>query len=210
MDRGERSGVAGIERIEQRPRLDAAHLAQDDPVGPPAQRGLQQIVEGNAGLEGIGLAFDGEQVRLLQMKLRRILDDHDALVIGDCGCKGAEHRGLSGRSSAADEQRLPAANLRGKELRKRPRQRAASDKVIDGVMAAGELANGERRSRAHDRRNDRRQAASVRELRVEQRVVFVELFAELVGDHFEAGAQPAGVEGNGRLPANDPVALVPP
>ena len=98
----------------------------------------------------------------------------------------------------------------GKELRKRPRERAASDQVIDGVMAAGELANGERRSRAHDRRNDRRQAASVRELRVKDGIVFVQLFAELIGNHFEAGAQPAGVEGNRRLPADDPVALVPP
>ena len=79
-------------------------------------------------------------------------------------------------------------------------ERAASDQVVDRVMAAGELANGERRRGAHDRRNDRRQAASVRELRVEQWVVLVELFAELIGDHFEAGAQSAGVEGDGRLP----------
>ena len=58
VDGRERPGVTGVERIEQRSRLDAADFAQDDPVGPPAQRGLEQIVEGNAGLEGIGLAFD--------------------------------------------------------------------------------------------------------------------------------------------------------
>ena len=68
-------------------------------------------------------------------------------------------------------------------------------------MAAGELPNGECGSGPHDRRNDRCQAAPVRELRVEHGVVFVELFAELVGDDFEAGAQPAGVEGNGRFAA---------
>ena len=45
VDGGERTGVAGVERIEQRPRLDSAHFAQNDPVGPPAERGLQQIVE---------------------------------------------------------------------------------------------------------------------------------------------------------------------
>ena len=63
-------------------------------------------------------------------------------------------------------------------------------------MAARELPNGECRSRPHDRRNDRRQAASVRELRVQYWVVFIELLAELIGNHFEAGAEPAGVEGN--------------
>ena len=38
----------------------------------------------------------------------------------------------------------------------------------------------------------------------------VELFAELVGDHFEAGAQSACVERDTRLPANDAVAFMPP
>ena len=75
-------------------------------------------------------------------------------------------------------------------------KRAASDQVIDGEMAAGELADGERRRGRPTGGMYRADAASVRELRVEQRIVFVEPFAELVGDHFEAGAQPAGVEGN--------------
>ena len=68
-------------------------------------------------------------------------------------------------------------------------QCAASDQVIDCEMAAGELADCQRRSGSHNRRNHRRQAASVRELRMQQRVVFVELFAELIGNDFEAGAQ---------------------
>ena len=77
-------------------------------------------------------------------------------------------------------------------------------------MAAGKLPNGERGRRPHDRRNDRRQAAPVRELRVQDGVVFVQMFAELVGDDFEAGAEPAGVEGNRRFPTNDPIPFVPP
>ena len=50
--------MTGVERIEQRARLDAAHLAQDDPVGPPAQSCLEEFVEGDAGLEGVGLALE--------------------------------------------------------------------------------------------------------------------------------------------------------
>lgn len=45
---------------------------------------------------------------------------------------------------------------------------------------------------------------------MEQRIVLVELFAELVGDDFEAGTQPAGVEGDGRFAEYDPVTLIPP
>ena len=77
-------------------------------------------------------------------------------------------------------------------------------------MAAGELPDCQCGSRAHNRRNHRRQAASVWELRVQEGIVFVEPFAELIGDHFEAGAELAGVEGNGLFLAHDPVAFVPP
>ena len=42
---------------------------------------------------------------------------------------------------------------------------------------------------ANDRGNHRCQAAPIGELRIEQRVVFVELLAEPVGNDFEAGAQ---------------------
>ena len=57
---------------------------------------------------------------------------------------------------------------------------------------------------------DRRKAASVRELRVQERVVFVQPFAELIGDDFEAGAKPAGIEGNRRFAADHPITFVPP
>src|SRR5665213_164588 len=41
VNRCHRTCVTGIERIEQRAGLFAAHLAKDDSVGPPPQRGLQ-------------------------------------------------------------------------------------------------------------------------------------------------------------------------
>src|SRR5580658_5276565 len=77
-------------------------------------------------------------------------------------------------------------------------------------MAAWKLADSQRRGRADNRRNDRRQTASVGELRVQDGIVFVEPFAKLVGDHFEAGTEFARVEGHGCFTVNDPVALVPP
>ncbi len=77
-------------------------------------------------------------------------------------------------------------------------------------MAAGKLPNHKCGRRPHDRRNDRCEAAPVRELRVQYGVVFVQMFAELVGNDFEAGAEPAGVEANSLFPAHDPVPFVPP
>jgi hypothetical protein len=197
VDGGQRAGVAGIEGIEQRARLGSAHFAQDDPIRPPAQSRLQKVIEGDLGLEGIGLAFG-------------------TVECSASGCPSSEvssmttMRSWSGIALARMRKSVvfplpvpplissvfPLRICSAKKVRKRSRQRAASDQVIDRVTAAGELANCERRIGPHNGRNDCRKAASVRELRVQERVVFVEPFAELIGNDFEAGAKPAGVEGN--------------
>ena len=52
----------------------------------------------------------------------------------------------------------------------------------------------------HDGWNDRRQAASVGELYVQPRIVFVEALAELVVDDFEARAEQAGSQRKWTLP----------
>ena len=44
MDRGHRAGMAGIDRAQEGEGLLAAQLAEDDPVGPHAQRGGEQVV----------------------------------------------------------------------------------------------------------------------------------------------------------------------
>ena len=111
--------------------------------------------------------------------------------------KNVEQCGLASAGSATDKDGLAARNLLGKKLRKRARQRPASDQVIDGEMAAGELANDHRRRVANDRRNHRCKAAPIRELRVEQRVVFVEFLAQFVGNDFEPRAQTRRIELDG-------------
>ena len=114
-----------------------------------------------------------------------------------------KQRGLSGPGSAADKDGLAALDLGGQELRKRARKRSASDQVFDREMAAGELADDHRGSGPDDRGNHRCQAAPIGKLRIEQRVVFVELLAEPVGNHFETGAQPSRVELNARVAARE-------
>src|ERR1019366_5369604 len=187
-----------------------AHLAEDDSVRSPAEGGFQKVVESDVGLEGIGLAFDRHNVRLLDLKLRSIFDNDEAFLFWNEVRQYPQKRRLAGAGSAADKQRLSAADLFGQEVCKRARQRTASNEVIDCVVAAGELSNNECWRKPNNRRNHRRQAAPIRELRMEYRVVFVEPFAELVGNDFEAGSEFAGGEGNGLFAAHDPVAFVPP
>ena len=75
--------MARVERIKQSAGLRAAHFAEDDAVWTPSQSRLQKIVEGDGCLVGIGLAFDGKNIRLLDAKLGGVFDDDDALMLRD-------------------------------------------------------------------------------------------------------------------------------
>src|SRR5579872_814491 len=111
MNRGQRTGMACVEGIEQGPGFDSTHFAQDDPVRSPAESGLQKVVERDVGFEGVGLAFDCQNVRLLDVKLRGIFDDDDSILFGNKISKNPEQRGFSGPGSATDKQCLSSANL---------------------------------------------------------------------------------------------------
>src|ERR1700677_4823485 len=105
--------MAGVKRMEQRPRLDSAHLTKDDPVRSPAESGLEKIVESDVGLERIRLALDGQHVRFLDMQFGGVFDNDDALFLWDRVRQNAEDSGLAGRGSAANEHRLSSRDLYG-------------------------------------------------------------------------------------------------
>src|ERR1700719_4685413 len=101
--------MACVERIEQRSSLDSADFAQDDPVRSPAKSGLQKVVERDVGFESICLAFDSQNVRLLDVKLGRIFNDDNAILFGNKISKDPKQRGFSGSGSPTDKQGLSAA-----------------------------------------------------------------------------------------------------
>lgn len=210
MDGRKRSGMAGIEGIEQCARLNSAHFAEDDAIWPPAESRLEKVVESDVGLECIRLAFDGQDVRLLNLQFRSIFDDDEAFLFWNEIGQYPEQCGLSCAGSATDKQRLPVTDLFCQRVGEWPGQSAASNQIIDRVVAARELSNHERRSESDNRRNDGGQAAPIRELRVQYWIVFVEPFAELIGDDFEAGSEFARREGDRFFAANSAVAFVPP
>src|ERR1035438_2726126 len=92
--------MASVKGIEQRTRLGSANLPKNDPVGAEAESAFQERVKRHLGLEGIGLRCDRYDVRLLNLKLRRVLDYEEALFLGNRVRENAQKRGLSGASSA--------------------------------------------------------------------------------------------------------------
>src|ERR1700721_928742 len=103
--------MAGVEGIEQCSRLDSPNFAENDPVRSPAEGGLQKIIEGDVGLEPIGLAFGRHNVRLLDVKFGSIFNDHDAIMLRNEVRQYPQKRRLAGPRSPTDKQGLSAADL---------------------------------------------------------------------------------------------------
>jgi hypothetical protein len=100
-----------VEGVEQCSCLNAPHFSENDAVRPPTESRLQEIIERDRGFEGICLTFDGQNIRLLDAKLRGILDDYDALMLGNRLGQNLKESRFSTPGSAADEQCLSSANL---------------------------------------------------------------------------------------------------
>src|ERR1035437_9416486 len=113
MDRRERSGVAGVEGIEQGARLDSTHFAENDAIRPPAESGLEKVVESDVGFERIGLAFAGQYVRLLDLQFRSIFDNDEAFLFWNEVSQYPQKRRFAGAGSTADKQCFAAADLFG-------------------------------------------------------------------------------------------------
>ena len=91
----------------------------------------------------------------------------------------------------------------GQELGRLLRERAQPDEVLERERVAGELADRERRAAERERRDDRVDAASVGQARVDHRRGLVDAPPDL-GDDAVDDPQQVGVVEEGRLGLLDP------
>ena len=62
---GKTSGVSGVEKLQEIEGLASAYFAKDDPIGPVAKGGFQEIPNGDSRQTGLGLpSFETDQVVL--------------------------------------------------------------------------------------------------------------------------------------------------
>ncbi len=112
VQRGQRAVVAGVHRLEHVERLAAAALADDDAVGPHAQRVDHQLADGDfaLALDARRLALERDDVVLRQAQFRRVLDRHDALRVRDEAAEDVEERRLAGAGAAGDDDVAPVVD----------------------------------------------------------------------------------------------------
>ena len=99
-DRAVVAGVHGLEHVE---RGGVADLADDDAVGPHAQRVADQVADRDLALalDVRRAGLEAQHVLLVQLELGGVLDRDDALVLGDERGEHVERRGLAGAGAAA-------------------------------------------------------------------------------------------------------------
>ena len=148
VDRGQRSVVAGVHRLEHVERLGAANLADDDPVGPHPECVANEVANAH-----LALAFhvrrarlERDDVPLEQPELGRVLDSDDPLVRGDVRGDGVQERRLTRACTARDQHvQLPANALR-EEVGGLLVERPEPDEVVERERIAGELPDRQGRA----------------------------------------------------------------
>ena len=94
---GQRAVVAGVHRLEHVQGLAAAALADDDAVGPHAERVAHQVADGDRALAlDVGRPrLQPDDVLLLELQLDGVLDGDDPLAVRDERRQHVEQRRLA-------------------------------------------------------------------------------------------------------------------
>src|SRR5215211_2382281 len=106
--RGHRSIVTGVHCLHHVERLAAATLPDDDPLGAHPTGVDDEVTDGD-----LALAFDvgrtriqTDDVLLTELRLGRVLDRDDSLVVWDEGREDVEHRRLAGTGAVGDDSSM--------------------------------------------------------------------------------------------------------
>ena len=99
--------MPGVERLEQIGGLGAPDLADDDVVGPVAERVAHQVADRYGCFRADGPGLEADAVRAVDPELERVLDRDDPLVLGEQFDEGVQERGLPRTGPPGDED-VPA------------------------------------------------------------------------------------------------------
>ena len=195
VDGRERPVVARRHRLEHVERLAAAHLADDQSVGPHPQRVAHELPDADLAraLETRAARLQARDVRAIDAQLGGVLDGHDPLARVDARGERAQQRRLAARRAAADDDREPRAHAAIEQVGVGLGERAELDQLGQRERSWREPAQRQERSVRRERRQHDVQARAVGETRVDHRLRVVEPASRARGQANAGVAQRAGV-----------------
>jgi hypothetical protein len=195
VDGGDGAVVAGVHGLQHVQRLFAAHLAQDDAVGPHAQRVDHQLAlaDGALAFEVGRPALQAGHVLLLDLQLGGVFDGDDALA--------AEMNPESTFSSVVLPEPVPPETTMFSRAAPRcagsPASAASApmaQQVLGAERRGAEAADGEQRPIHRQRRNDDVDARAVQQARIHHRRRLIDAAADrgddLVDDVHQVAPRP--------------------
>ena len=141
MDGGHRTVVTGVEGLEHVERFHTADFADDDPIGPHAQRRPHERSHPHtAGALGVRWPrFEPDDVRLREPELGGLLDRDDAFGGWDRAGERVQQGGLACARASGDQQ-VPSRHDRPAEERRR---HVAEPERVERHRAGAEAPDGD-------------------------------------------------------------------
>jgi hypothetical protein len=100
--------VAGVDCAEKSKRFRSTQLAENDAIGPHAQRCHQQVLRPDFGLaKHAARGEQADRVAVSQLELGGVLDQDQSFAGGNLAQQGIEKGRLAGRGAAGDQQVAP-------------------------------------------------------------------------------------------------------
>ena len=103
----------GVQRLQQVERFGAADLTDEDAIGPVPQGRAQQVGDRDRRQRRLlaerrlrAPRLEPKHVRLVEVNLRRLLDQDDAVAVGNVRRQRVQQRRLPGAGSAGDQDVL--------------------------------------------------------------------------------------------------------
>ena len=113
MNRGQTPEVTGVERLQQIERFSASHFADENPIGPMPKRRAYEVRNRHGWQRRLlsegrlrAACFESDEVRFLQMNLRGLFDDDDAVAVRDACRERVQQRRFARARPAGDEHVL--------------------------------------------------------------------------------------------------------
>ena len=190
VDGRHRPVMPGVHRLQHVECLGAAHLADQDAVGPHSEAVPEQLADRELALalDVGGAVLQGDDVRVVDLELRCVLDRDHPLVVRDETRDDVQGRRLAGAGAARDEDVHAAQHGGRQELRHRGAQAPLVFEVVDAEDGILELADREGRSVDRGGPDDRVDAAAVGQPGVDHRVETIDV-APGGGDHAADGLE---------------------
>ena len=189
----QRPVVARVHGLEHVQGLSAADLADDDPVGPHAQRVADELANGDLALafDVLRSGLESEDVTLVEPELCGVFDRENSFVVRDRRRERVESvvlpEPVPPEMSTFSSARMHAARNSTDSVESVP----SRTRSVRSSRLLRELADREQRPAERKRRDDRIHAAAVRQASVDHRRRFVQpptdLRHNLVDDPPEVG-----------------------